>query len=246
MNKFVFLFDIDGVVAETPHEEAWRNATIEYGLIDKEFNFNEFYQKFVAGIPGIKGAETILEEKGYFRLKGVFDSYEKEKEAVKFRELKQKILEKLLEEGKFKIFSDIINIIIEAKNNNIPVAAVSSSENSEKILKKYGIYCIFDCHALGAIKHRTKNKEELYLIAFGKLLEKFNLNEIPYPIVFEDADKAIEALKRTGYKCIGIAREGLTNPSSLLLKGADFAYNEMELKQKGFYGIMEDLNRLFI
>jgi beta-phosphoglucomutase-like phosphatase (HAD superfamily) len=244
MVEYVFLFDIDGVVAETPHEESWREAAIEYGLVEKDFNFKEFYQKYVAGIPGVKGAEAILEERGYFKQKNILDSFEREKESVKFREIKQKILERHLDEGKFRLFSDIINIIIEAKNNKIPIAAVSSSENSEKILKKSGIYSIFDSHVLGAIKHRVKNKEELYTIAFGKLLEKHNLNEIPYPIVFEDADKVIEALKKTGYKCIGIARERLTTSESLVLKGADFAYNETELKQKGFNGIINDLKNL--
>ena len=244
MNKLVFLFDIDGVVAETPHEESWRETAIEYGLVEKDFNFKEFYQKSVAGIPGIKGAEAILEERGYFRQKNIFDVLEKEKEAIKFRELKQKILEKHLEQGNFKVFSDIINVIIEAKNNKIPVVAVSSSENSEKILKRSGIYYLFDAHVLGAIKHRVKNKEELYVLAFGKLLEKYNYDEIPYAVVFEDADKVIESIKKTGYKCIGIARAGLATPESLVLKGADIAYNEAELRQKGFYGIMEDLKRL--
>ncbi|MBR9704345.1 hypothetical protein GOV12_02960 [Candidatus Pacearchaeota archaeon] len=241
MNDYVLLFDIDGVVAQSPHEESWKDAAIEYVLIDKDFNFTEFYQKHVAGIPGIRGAYVILEELGYYRDKGIMSDEEKEKEAIKFREFKQKFVEKGIEDGNVKIFSDIISIIIQAKNNNIPVSAVSSSKNAEKILKKAGVYDLFDCHTLGAEKHRINKKEELYILGFGKVLEKFQFNEIPIPIVFEDADKCIVAAKNNGYLCVGISRPGLSTIESLKEKGADVAYDSALLKEKGFIGIMNDL-----
>jgi len=74
---------------------------------------------------------------------------------------------------------------------------------------------------------------------------KNNSDELPYPVVFEDADKAIEGLKKIGYKCIGIARKGLSTPESLKSIGADLAYDNISLKQIGFKGLMDDLNKLF-
>jgi beta-phosphoglucomutase-like phosphatase (HAD superfamily) len=241
MSKYCLLIDIDGVVVESPHEISWKQAAIEYSLINELFDFSEFYQKYVAGIPGLKGAEAILEELGYYKKKMIASQQEKENEAIIFRELKQKILEKNINEGNLKIFSDMISIIIEAKNNKIPIAAVSSSENAEKILKKTGVYELFDCHLLGAIKHKINDKEELYILALGKLLQKFNLNEIPIPIIFEDADKVIESLCNKNYIVIGIAREGLSTPESLKNKGAKLAYDSGTLKEKSCNGIIDDL-----
>jgi len=88
MVKFAFLFDVDGVIAETPHEESWKEAAIEYELIGKNFDFTCFYQKFVAGIPGLKGARAILEGLGYYKSKGIINEEEKEKEAFEFRKKK--------------------------------------------------------------------------------------------------------------------------------------------------------------
>ena len=41
-NNIAFMFDVDGVIAETPHEEAWKDASIEEKIITEEFNFTPF------------------------------------------------------------------------------------------------------------------------------------------------------------------------------------------------------------
>ena len=46
--KFKELLLLDGVIAETPHEESWKEAAIEYQLIGKYFDFTPFYQKFLS------------------------------------------------------------------------------------------------------------------------------------------------------------------------------------------------------
>jgi beta-phosphoglucomutase-like phosphatase (HAD superfamily) len=156
-------------------------------------------------------------------------------------------LDEYIESGEFKIFRDIESIIKDAKKNKTPIAAVSSSENAEKILRKTDLYNLFDSLTLGAIKHkplyRSIKKEDLYIFAFGKLCGMLDIEIPKYPIIFEDADKGVEAAKNIGYFCIGIAREGLSTPNSLIRNGADLAYDSTMLFQKGYGGIMRDLDK---
>ncbi len=242
-SKIVLLFDVDGVIVDTPHENAWRAVALEWKLIVEDFNFKEFYQKYVAGIPGLEGAKIILEKTGYYEEQNIVTKEEKQKKAKEFRKIKQNFLDEYIAKGEFKIFEDIKFIIEEAKKNKIPIAAVSSSENAEKMLKKIGLFDHFDSTTLGAIKHRALSKEALYGFAFGRLCGTLNQDHLPTPIIFEDADKGVIAAKNLGHFCIGIAREGLTTKESLINTGADLAYDDLSLSNSGYSRIMRDLNK---
>lgn len=240
---FVFLFDVDGVILASPHEEAWKSAGLEWGLFSKDFDFKSFYQKNIASLPGLKGAEIILEKTGYYKKKKVTDKLEKENKAREFRKIKQKILDYFISEKKFKVFEDILSLIKQARGK-VPVVSVSSSENSEKMLRKIGLLDFFDSTTLGAIKYRATKKENLYAFAFGKLCGKMKIKSSSIPVVFEDADNGIKAAKEAGYICVGIAREGLATPQSLIKMGADLAYDCETLVKKGYEGLIEDIEHL--
>ena len=242
LKKIAFIFDVDGVIIDTPHENAWRDSALEWGLISNDFDFKIFYQKHVAGIPGLKGAEIILEKTSYYEKQKIKTQQEKQIKAKDFRKIKQQFLDDYIFRGQFEIFQDILSIIKNAKKDKIPIAAVSSSENAEKMLKKINLFSYFNSTTLGAIKYKALNKEQLYSFSFGKLCGTLNIDFLPYPIVFEDADKGINAVKNLGYFCIGIARRGLSTPDSLLEKGADLAYDNGMLLKKGYSGIINDLS----
>jgi len=137
----------------------------------------------------------------------------------------------------------MISIIESARNSNVPVAAVSSSESAERMLRKVGIFDIFNSTTLGAITYRALKKEHLYSFAFGRLCEKLGLSDLPYPVVFEDADSGISAAKNLGYFCVGIAREGLATEDSLITAGANLAYNGENLLSKGYVGVIGDVEK---
>ncbi len=241
--NLAFLFDVDGVIAEIPHEKSWRKASLEWKLIKEGFDFTQFYQKNIAGIPGLSGAKIILDLTGYYQKNKIIVEKEKEEKAMEFRNLKQKCLDEYLDLGDFRLFEEVVSIIKDAKKNKIPLAAISSSENAEKILKKTNIYEIFNSTTLGAISHKVSKKEDLYILCFEKLCKKLNLKKSLLPIAFEDADKAISAVKTLNYFCIGIARQGLATPESLIRNGADLAYNEKNLKERGYEGIIIDIRQ---
>ena len=231
--NMVLLFDVDGVIAETPHEEAWKSAAIEWGIIPQDFNFTKFYASHVAGEPGITGAINILEQLesdgNPYLIKNSVNPEKKKELAKRFRETKQKFVEEYIKEGKFKVFEDIYEIIISAKRNNIKLGVVSSSESAESILKKIEIdennipagnlLEVFDINALGAIgywKGHPIQKSHHYAMAYGKILEKISMegnegysknSNIGNVVVFEDAPKGIKAVKELGFYAIGISRK---------------------------------------
>lgn len=241
--KTAFLFDVDGVIVDTPHEESWRAAALDLNLFSEDFNFRSFYQEKIAGIPGLGGAQKILENFSYYKSKGIIDPIQMFEKAKEFREHKQELFKNYIDRGEFNVFEDIISIIKGARDNNIPIAAVSSSENAERILKRIKLFSVFDSTTLGAITHRAQKKEHLYSFAFGKLCQKLGSQNLPYPVIFEDADGGITAAKNLRYFCVGIAREGLTTESSLINMGADLAYNGENLLSKGYVGIMSDVEK---
>lgn len=244
--KIALLFDVDGVIVDTPHEELWRASALKIGLIPDDFDFRSFYQERIAGIPGLEGAQRILETFSYYESRGITNPEEKQREIREFRELKQKLFKDYIDKGKFNVFEDVIDIIKNVRDNDIPVAAVSSSENAERILKRIGIFDVFDTTTLGAIRHRALKKEYLYSFAFGKLCQKLGLQDLPYPVVFEDADSGISAAKNLGYFCVGIAREGLATEDSLLGVGADLSYTSDNLVSRGYTGVMSDIENSLV
>lgn len=197
-HKLCFLFDADGVIAETPHEEAWKDAAVEWGIIGKDFNFTRFYASHVAGEPGMTGALNILEllhENGkatYFEREGISSQANKEKAANYFRDpVKQRILKEYIDKGQFKVFEDAAKLILGLREAAYPLAVVSASENTRAILekidpnalaKKLGHYSVcessrfielFDAEALGTIHHwhgKLIEKINHYAMAYGKLL----------------------------------------------------------------------------
>jgi beta-phosphoglucomutase len=56
------IFDVDGVLVDSPHERAWREAL--QGFADPARFTTEIYQAHVAGKPRLSGARAALEQLG--------------------------------------------------------------------------------------------------------------------------------------------------------------------------------------
>ena len=104
------IFDVDGVLIDTPHERAWRQALEVLMAGDwrsiaplttytPERFTTAVYQKYVAGKPRSDGAIAVLE---YF---GVPDA---EHRAVDYAERKQLMIDELLGRGEFAAFPDAL------------------------------------------------------------------------------------------------------------------------------------------
>lgn len=240
----VFIFDVDGVIADTPQEESWEKTMSGFGL-HYDGIFKEFYQKNLAGSPREAGIKKVLK---YF-----LPEKEGDGELIQnFSNKKQEIYETLIRDGQFKVYEDVRGIILEAKNHNVSLAVCSSSENSKKLLENLFIketnccmYDLFDSVTAGAKSNGASKKSILYNLAYGRLLDKQTLRE-PAIVVWEDADVGVEAAREAGFNCIGVAREGLATPERLKSYGANIAYNEQQLKDLNFTNVIGQLEKILI
>src|SRR5208283_253875 len=126
------IFDVDGVLVDSPHEKAWRQSLQE--LMESSWRgirgrttwspdaFTALvYQQYVAGKPRMNGARAALD---YF---GVPDAGER---AVEYAEHKQELVVRLIQAGDFTAYPDALRLVIAAKDAGIPIADASSSKNA--------------------------------------------------------------------------------------------------------------------
>ena len=197
----VFMFYVDGTIADSPHEEAWKQAALMKGVFGKDFDFSPYYARLVAGQPGETGAYNMLAqipepEQSFFARGFVLDEEQRIKIAKEFRKsCKDPIVKQLIGEGKSHAYDDICRIVLESKGMGIPTCAVSSSENAEAVLhgidvkslcertgRNYNaisppsmsLYNMFDARVLGSIKcwHGEKVDKLLhYCMARGAIFD---------------------------------------------------------------------------
>jgi trehalose/maltose hydrolase-like predicted phosphorylase/beta-phosphoglucomutase-like phosphatase (HAD superfamily) len=219
------IFDVDGVLVDSPHELAWREALKE--LMEGEWidirdqsswtteRFTpDVYQQVMAGKPRLAGARSALD---YF---GVPDA---ETRTGQYADAKQAHVVQLIEEGRFMAFPDALRFILAVKANGLRVAAASSSKNAKLFLERirldtfaaeqrldYGfihdgmtLEQLFDTDISGRDFPRGKPDPLIFLTAAEELGLSPDLC-----FVVEDATSGIQAAKAGGMAAIGVARLG--------------------------------------
>src|ERR671925_2339336 len=132
------IFDVDGVLVDSPHELAWRESfralmETEWRDIRDQTSWTPerftpaVYQQVMAGMPRMAGARAALE---YFGVPDV------EARAERYAAAKQEQIVKLIEEGRFMAFPDALRFILTVKHLGIRVAAASSSKNAKLFLER--------------------------------------------------------------------------------------------------------------
>lgn len=230
MRRIGFIFDIDGVIVDSPHEEAWRTTLKNFGV--EKFSPQD-YLETAAGRPREEGARKIFKKFGI--------NFGKNDEVLhRFCEKKQFLVNDLIEKRKFKLFVGSILFILKAKKDNVPIAAASSSKNAKHILEMIDMYSfnkendlryefiksgttlydLFDADVCGLDIKPGKPHPKIFLVAADLL-------GIPHKqcVVFEDAISGIEAAKNAGMFCVGIRRIGKKN--DLINAGADIVINDL-------------------
>jgi beta-phosphoglucomutase-like phosphatase (HAD superfamily) len=217
------IFDVDGVLVDSPHEKAWRESLKE--LMDSDWRdirdrttwspgafTPDVYQRYVSGKPRLDGARAALE---YF---GVPDA---DARVSRYADHKQAMIERLIEAGDFHAFPDALRFIVAAKDAGLLVAAASSSKNAALFLRKVGLgdfaaehgiaspsvrpglslLEFFDADVSGRNFAHGKPHPDMFLAAAHELDV-----EPADAIVLEDAVAGVEAAKAGGMAAIGVAR----------------------------------------
>jgi beta-phosphoglucomutase-like phosphatase (HAD superfamily) len=217
------IFDVDGVLVDSPHQKAWRESLRE--LMEGEWSHirdqttwspgaftPHVYQEAVSGKPRMSGARAAL---GYFEVPDV------NARAREYAARKQVMVVRLIEAGDFTAYPGALRFIIAVKDAGIAVAAASSSKNAKLFLRQirldtfareHGISSpslrpgltlsdVFDADVSGRDFTHGKPHPAMFLTAAHELGAAPDA-----AIVMEDAAAGIEAAKAGGMAAIGIAR----------------------------------------
>jgi beta-phosphoglucomutase-like phosphatase (HAD superfamily) len=243
MTYQAIIFDVDGVLVDSPHEQAWRETlqqlmACEWRALQPQTSYTPeryttaVYQEFVAGKPRMSGATAALE---YF---GVPDASQR---AVEYAERKQAQVVELIKAGRFTAFADALRFLLATKAAGLRIAAASSSKNAALFLRQirldqfaaeHGLRYpfiqpgltllnVFDADVTGRDFAHGKPHPEIFLTAAQEL------GIAPQAcVVVEDAASGVQAAKAGQMAALGVARLG----DELLLQqaGADLVVTTLD------------------
>jgi beta-phosphoglucomutase-like phosphatase (HAD superfamily) len=244
-----FIFDVDGVIAETPHEVAWKEAlqrlfdtNEKWKRIVRDTRYNpggfttSLYREQISGKPRLDGARAAL---AFFKVPDPDGEFSKEYSIEKQRVFLQKI-----ERGEFKVYEDALQVLLEARRRGIQLVAASSSKNATHILERIFVRDVaaagdvapefighqttmvqlFDSNVCGMDVKKGKPDPEIFIRAASSV--GLGPGEC---LVIEDAVAGIQAAKAGSMFCVGVARLN----------------NEQELKNANADVVTDDLRRVF-
>ncbi|MFY9808425.1 MAG: HAD-IA family hydrolase [Pseudonocardiaceae bacterium] len=217
------IFDVDGVLVDSPHERAWKDSLRELmendwaGIADQTSWSDErftpqVYQQVLSGKPRMSGAVAALE---YF---GVPHAAER---AQAYAAHKQTMVVKLIEAGDFTAYPDALRFVLAVRAEKIPLAAASSSKNAGLFLRQIrldtfaaeqGLHYdflrpglslleFFDVDISGRDFAHGKPHPEIFLTGAAEL------GVAPeHCFVVEDATSGVQAAKAGGMAALGVAR----------------------------------------
>lgn len=220
------IFDIDGVLLDTPHEKAWRDTLEElmagpWKPLAQQTSYRpgafttSVYQEHVAGKPRLSGAAAAL---AYFHVP--------DRDGLRARQYaaaKQERLEHLAATGDVRVYDDAVQFLLKVKAAGVRVCAASSSKNADGFLRavtasqitasdgrRYPfvhadttLLDLFDANVDGLDVPRGKPDPALFLAAARAL----DVNPAACFVV-EDAPAGIAAARDGGMYAIGVARHG--------------------------------------
>jgi beta-phosphoglucomutase len=202
MRPQALIVDIDGVVIDTPHERAWREALA--ARVPGAVLSPAEYRDLVAGRPRLDGARAALARHGVVDEAGV----------LAYAAAKQARFLALVSAGDFTVFADAVRFLKSARANGLKLAAASSSKNASALLARAGLAALFHADLCGRDVAHGKPAPDLFLLAAAEL------GVAPAAcVVLEDAPSGVVAAKAGGMAAIGIARHG--EAAALRAAGAD-------------------------
>jgi trehalose/maltose hydrolase-like predicted phosphorylase/beta-phosphoglucomutase-like phosphatase (HAD superfamily) len=219
------IFDVDGVLVDSPHELAWRESfrmlmETEWHDIRDQTSWTPerftpaVYQQVMAGKPRMAGAWAAMEHFGVPDIDARVEQY---------AAAKQTQVVELIEAGRFMAFPDALRFILAVKQMGIRVAAASSSKNAKLFLERIRLDTfaaeqrldydfirpqmtlaeLFDADISGRDFPKGKPDPAIFLTAAQELGVR------PAGcFVVEDATSGIQAAKAGKMAAIGVARLG--------------------------------------
>jgi HAD superfamily hydrolase (TIGR01509 family) len=222
------IFDVDGVLVDSPHEKAWREALRE--LLEGDWRdlrerttwspgaFTPLvYQREVSGKARRAGALAALRHFGVPDADALADAYGARKQAV---------LERLIDAADFAAYPDALRFVAAVKEAGLLLAAASSSKNASGFLRRIpvgdgSLLDVFDVDVSGRDFAHGKPHPEMFLTAAAE-----RGVEPAAALVVEDAVAGVTAAKAGGMLAVGVARHDDTD--LLTAAGADVVVTSLD------------------
>ena len=182
------VFDLDGVICFTDkyHFQAWIEQMEKINIkIPKETLTK------LCGVSRQVGLDIILQDANVS-----LTQEQKDKICIEKNERYIKLLENMSEKD---VDEDVLYTLKTLKNKNIKIAIGSGSRNAKTVLKKIGLYDMFDAIIDGSMINNSKPNPEVFL----KASQAINVNPKEC-IVVEDATSGIDAANTGGFYSVGI------------------------------------------
>ncbi|WP_298950059.1 beta-phosphoglucomutase [uncultured Nonlabens sp.] len=198
MIKKAFIFDLDGVIVDTAkfHFIAWQRLATSLDI-----NFTEEENEQLKGVSRVNSLKKILEWGNKKISPDVFQS--------KMDQKNTEYLDLIKTLDTSDIMPGVHDFLLELKKQEQPIALGSASKNARPILKKLGIYDLFDVIVDGTNVTKAKPDPEVFLSACDQLGYVAQNS-----IVFEDSVAGVQAANTAGMISIGLGE-------SSILKAAD-------------------------
>lgn len=217
------VFDVDGVLVDSPHEEAWREGLRqlmegEWSNIRDQTSYSpeaftsHVYQTVMSGMPRYKGAQAALE---------YFDVPEPEERAQRYGDSKQEMIVELIEKSQFHAYPDALRFVLAVKEAGLKIVAASSSKNANAFLERVRIDEFVESEGLDYefVKPGDTLLDMLDANVSGRDFEQGK----PHPMIFltaaeelgcspeetfvvEDATNGVQAAKAGEMAALGLAR----------------------------------------
>jgi beta-phosphoglucomutase len=207
------IFDLDGVIVDTAkyHFKAWRRLANELG-----FDFTEEENEQLKGVSRVESLNLILK----------WGRKEENDEEVKTMMADKKnawYLEYIERMTSDEILPGAEAFIRDAKSKGVKIVLGSASKNSRLILERIGVIHLFDAIMDGNSTTKSKPDPEVFLM--GAQAVGLEPKEC---IVFEDAEKGIEAALNGGFYTVGVGNADVLDDAHIVIPGFEYIeYSEV-------------------
>ena len=232
------LFDLDGVLTDTAsvHAMCWKKMFDDFlkrrAVERKEpffsFDIGSDYRLYVDGKPRYDGVRSFLASRDVELAEGSPDSPPDEDTVYGLGNRKNQLFNEVVESDGVKTYEGSVALVRHLRGEGIKTAIVSSSRNSEGILRAAGIVDLFELRVDGLdaawLNLRGKPAPDTFLEAARQLGV-----EPQRSVVVEDALSGVQAGRDGGFGLvIGVDRHGARDA----------------LKQHGAHLVVSDLGEL--
>lgn len=205
------IFDLDGVIVDTAkyHFIAWRRLANELGS-----DFSKAENEQLKGVSRMDSLDLILQWAGLERS-------DEEKEALASKK-NDWYREYILKMDDSEILEGVMPFLEELEQKGIRKAVGSSSKNATTIIEQIGLKDRFEVIVDGNKISRSKPDPQVFEL--GAEVMALSPEEC---IVFEDAERGIDAALSGGFYAVGIGGENLNHAHHVIPNFMDYSFDDI-------------------